>query len=288
MGFFRKRVKRKGASSKTTTISVAKDDRSGQRSSPYCQRQNDNRKAVNVLRFPSFPPERKIIEQQNHQQRLWALSTQHIHRQYNPCEASLTSIHSGSLQIASPRQHPHINSESGRAQESLNHSSLKEFKFRIETSPSQLDLQMQKDNRTEPTSLCSAFEMLSFDTLCGTDDEKEMWRDSDAFPPLINEEGNSAGRIGVPHEISFIRQEVLNSHLDNLPEELADLALPDKRTSFLHKLLLKPAFLGRNSQPCNTVAKLNLYVEQPKPLEHTTSLENSTITWPNEYRGNVP
>ncbi|KAG7360285.1 hypothetical protein IV203_035384 [Nitzschia inconspicua] len=279
MGFFRKRVKRKGVSSKTTAISAAKDDPSGQRSSSYCQRQNDN------WRANSIPPERKIIEQQNHLQRLWALSTQHIQGHYNPCDASLTSIHSGSLLIASPRQQPHIKRKSGGAQESLNHSRIK---FGIETSPSKLDQQMQKDNRTEPTSLCSAFEMLSFDTICGTDDEKEMWRDSDALPLLINEEENSAGRIGVPHEIIFIRQEVLDSHLDNLPEELADLSLPDKRTSFLHKLLRSPPFLGRNSQPCITVAKLNLYVEQPKPLEHTTSLENSTITWPNEYRGNVP
>jgi hypothetical protein len=283
MGVFRKQTKRRDAPCEAEEI-AATNDKQQPRTSSLWQGQSAATRGNFVLRFPSFTPERKKSEQQSHLKRLWALSTQHTQGQWAACDLSLASIHSGSLLMDSAND-GHANLQKPQAQDDYRESSLQKIEPWVETLPSSpLDKQIQNDSLTEPSSFCSAFEMLSFHTLCGGDNQAKRLDGTDELP--IDADDNASSRImGVPHEISFSHQDTMDSRLDQLPEELADLEIPDKRTPFF-KLIRNIALTGRGSRPCNNnVAKLNLYIEKPKPMEDTNSIENSTITWPNEYRG---
>jgi hypothetical protein len=230
-----------------------------------------------------------MTHQQSRLKRFWARSSHPAQQQY-PCDTPLASTHPESLLVDSPTECKAL--AKAEVMESFHDPNLQKSEPWMETLSSFMDCQLHSDSSTVPTSFRSAFEMLSFSSLCGAEDEPVSWSDADELSPsramqeastgLVGLAG-LAGLTGIPSEISVKQQDSLDARQSKFPEELADLKVRDKRSSFL-KLLRKRNSKGKSSRTSNSVAKLYLYVEQPKPLVHTNSIANSTITWSSEHR----
>lgn len=234
------------------------------------------RKGHRVLHFGSLGGPRRLTDQHGHLRRLWALSTLHIQGQCAiPCDGSLASIYSGSLLEDNGKYIPDNNDPMDR---------VAKIEPWTETLPSPTQ-QVPNDSMTDPTSFCSVFEMLSLGPFCGSDDAKEQWDDQDDVTPLPDRTENDALSPGIPKEICFTHQD--SSRRDGLPEELSIPKQRSEQRPSLMRVLRNLTSIGRSCPSPYAVQKVNLYVEQPSPFEHTQSIENSTITWPNEHRGNA-
>mmetsp|Transcript_18797 Transcript_18797/g.52503 ORF Transcript_18797/g.52503 Transcript_18797/m.52503 type:complete len:258 (-) Transcript_18797:198-971(-) len=136
------------------------------------------------------------------------------------------------------------------------------------------DVQQKNDSMTEHTTLCSAFEMLSFDNLCNGNKNPSL-KDG-----LNVEDMKVVGSV-VPREISFQSQDIQNGH-SLLREELV---IKGQRSNFLKKLLQLRSGRGDRS---TRVTKVKVYVDPPKPLVSTNSIGNSTLTWPTDFQKGFP
>jgi hypothetical protein len=232
-----------------------------------------------------------MAHQQSRLNRLWPRSSLSVQQQCTSSGTPLAGIHSGSLQqvVDTSREcHKLANTE---AQESFHDSNLHIDPW-MEALSSFLDCQFESDSSITPNSFRNALEKLSLSSLCGVDVEPASWSDTDALLPQRDREEAATGLIGIaglagiPNEISFAQPNSPYTRQGKLPEMLADLEIPDKRKSF-SKVLRKLAFVGNGSRTTNSVAKMYLYIEQPKPLEHTNSITNSTITWSSEHRSHA-
>ncbi|MGK3737337.1 MAG: hypothetical protein ACI90V_004182 [Bacillariaceae sp.] len=149
------------------------------------------------------------------------------------------------------------------------------------------------DSITEETTICNAFEMLSFKNLCnGTKtmsaEEKDgddgilycvSGRDDDVGNQHLTVLGHASD---FPREINFERRNIYSRSHGNLREELV---INRSRKSKLLKKLLHFKPLSRADRCSTKVLKVKVYVDPPKPilLERDSSIENSTITWPAEF-----
>lgn len=129
----------------------------------------------------------------------------------------------------------------------------------------------QSDSVTEHTTLCSAFEMLSFDNICNG---------GKTASPRVENNFKVVGPL-VPREISFEIRDNRRNH--NLLRE--ELVIKGQRPNFLKKLFrLRSGRGNRNTR----VTKVKVYVDPPKPLGSNNSIGNSTLTWPAEVQKNLP
>eukprot|EP00536_Pseudo-nitzschia_multiseries_P011217 jgi/Psemu1/28227/gm1.28227_g len=129
----------------------------------------------------------------------------------------------------------------------------------------------QNDAMTEHTTLCSAFEMLSFDNLCNG--EKDS---SPTDSTSVDDTFKVVGPL-VPREISFQSHDIGSNH-NSLREELV---IKRQRSNFLKKLFQLRT--GRGDR-CTRVTKVKVYVDPPKPLNRNDSIGNSTLTWPTDFQ----
>jgi hypothetical protein len=243
-----------------------------------------NRESDVLVVFPSPTSARRMARQQSRLKRFW-LRTSQPAQQQNPCDTPVAPVESGSQVVDSPRVCHSL--EKAGAKESIYNSNLQKIEQWMEAFSSFMSCQLQSDSSTAQTSFRSAFEMLSFSSLCGAKEKPVPWSDADALSPSRAVDETATGFVGfagIPREISFKEQESLNTRRDNFPEVLADLQIPDRKASFFQLLRLR----GKRSRSTSSVAKLYLYVEQPKSLVRIDSIANSTITWSSEHRGHSP
>jgi hypothetical protein len=84
----------------------------------------------------------------------------------------------------------------------------------------------------------------------------------------------------VPREICFER--VDSTRHGKLRQEME---VKGQTPSFIWKNFRNVIIGGRRPQNVASIPDVKIYVEQPKPSEHdTNSVEDSTVTWPAEYR----
>jgi len=170
----------------------------------------------------------------------------------------------------------------------------------IEASPADiLTVQEQSDTMTEHTALCSVFEMLSFENLCGGGQtsvpRNSIIIPSDLVEPAIKVLGHSPAAddgFMVPREISFENQDVCGGCV-NVNEIGCSSVVPDKvlhivkrqssTSAFMKRLLpFKPAKVAKGTH----VMKVKVYVDSPGQQGSNISIGNSTLTYPKELLGN--
>jgi hypothetical protein len=137
------------------------------------------------------------------------------------------------------------------------------------------------DALTHPTC-CSAFEMVSFEALCGGEGEHKSRNGKDDIItqlPGHRSIGNSSCSLGIPHEISF--ETIDRTKHGKFRQEMEIKGRP---ASHLFDGLRNLMIWGRRTRNVVKVTRVTIYVENPKPLKHTNSVEDSTVTWHAEYR----
>jgi hypothetical protein len=221
--------------------------------------------------FPNPLSGRRMPDQQKHLKRLWDLSNQLIHTQLYNSEGS---IQSGTLFFASADENEKTTCIT------KNHAfAFQKIEPWMEALSSHPGAEQSRDSLTGVTSFCTSFQVCFLRHICGADGFPKLWSEADASTPAVsNLAGQSPSIPRIPHEISFTYLESTRRH--QLPEELA---IPEHRSSFM-KQVRNLALVGRGTR---LGTKVNLYIEQPKPLQHINSVDDSTITWPNEYRGDI-
>ena len=136
------------------------------------------------------------------------------------------------------------------------------------------------DSLTDPTSFCSAFEMLSIDNICGDGSSGEIsyGEEDDDVTPLPDD---NKLFLDVPREIRFERIDSTRHGKLRQEMEVKGQTPPFVLNNFRNLILG-----GRRPRNVSSVIPdVKIYVEQPKPLENdTNSVEYSTVTWPAEYR----
>jgi hypothetical protein len=273
MGVFRRLFQQESSLNRATTGQLQTEnsiDGLGKQQG-RCHQETIGRSHHNVRDFSSPGGPRKLADQHGHLRRLWALSTLHIQGQCAvPCDRSLVSGYSRSL---------FAENKTGVPEKSRNNH-VEKIEPWIETLPSS----SQHGSLTEdPTSFCSVFEMLSLDPFCGTDEDAKIFDGNDDITLLPDFRQSTSIPKGIPQEIYFTHQD--SSRRDGLPEELEIPHRKSNQGSSIMRALRNLTLIGRRCPSPNSIQKVNLYIEQPSPFERTYSVENSTITWPNEYRG---
>jgi hypothetical protein len=138
---------------------------------------------------------------------------------------------------------------------------------------------------TYPT-LCSALEMLSFETLCGGGLMMKSLNENILVSmrpeaDILQDVDPASDPHRIPREISFERKTSRQRTRSSNREEMEIMEFYGGPPASFLRGLLGFKTVGRKTTP-----KVKIYCETPVPLEHTNSVENSTITWPAEFQHN--
>lgn len=231
--------------------------------------------------------QKKIHEQRHHIRMLKQLSIQHL-KARSRAAASITTEHTmerTSLDGISDDQIMHHQDRSGNSGSVNKVDEMQVIEPWLEGgTPLTLKEFQKTDSDTEPT-LCSAMEMLSFETLCGVaSDTADRLVPGGLGPPdpdfrVIN---SIVAAYDIPREISFRKDDDPGRRPRTFRQQVS-FENPAPTESVLLRIFRgKLPRQGKRSSSAK-VSKVKIFMEKPPPpLAHTHSIENSTVTMPPE------
>jgi hypothetical protein len=170
----------------------------------------------------------------------------------------------------------------------------------MEASPAEIiTMQHQGDAMTEHTTLCSAFEMLSFENFCNGGIQKAITKGpvvaaGGRVEPLEVSGFSPAEDDGfvVPREISFAKNAICGGCTSGVgcTSNLRDEELHffkrqrSKNSKNLFKKALHPFKAAKADKSGTRVMTVKVYVDPPRPMGSNNSVGNSTLTMPKELQ----
>ena len=163
----------------------------------------------------------------------------------------------------------------------------------VEASPIEILAvsRQRSDEKTEPTTLCSALELLSFENFCsatttGGQPQKSITKVASVIETLkVVSVSPAKDDYVVPREISFENQNICGACTSDLVCSPMPVQVVKRESSRYTKQVFKKWLL-----PCKPpkadkdtrAMKVKVYVDQPSPFGSNNSIGNSTLTMPRE------
>ena len=165
-----------------------------------------------------------------------------------------------------------------------------------QASPTEaLTPQQQSDSVTEHTTLCSVFEMLSFENICSGGQKSVVVAEGYLSPlKVVGVAPAEDDEHMVPREITIENHDFWDSCTGGVecpkgmlcvekPQVLPGHRLFKKTRSLLMKrLYFRPSKVDKSTR----VMKVKVYVDPPKRSNSNNSISNSTLTYPKELQRN--